>query len=417
MGQTLVEKIFSKNPGKQVMAGDEALFEPDLACAYDYPGYIDSYEKQLKEELNIFQVKKPEKFVLFIDHFNPGGTSDFRSVHVKTRNFAREFGIRLYEDKGIGHQVLMEEGYVVPGMFVVHFDGHVTTLGALGACAMGIRSSMIEVFATQQVSMVVPATIRIEFTGKLQKGVTARDVFHTIVRRLGPAGCRSLAIEYGGEGLHSLNMDSRFVICNQTMFMGGVTAIMETDEIVDEFLKGRPHEHYTHIYPDKDAVYTNVVKVDLDQVEPVLVAPPSSANTVNLSDYEGLKVDVGYIGSCASGRISDFSMALEILEGKRIAEGFRLEAVPASVQIQKEIAENGMMGKLIDAGACVYYPSCDFCYGLIGQMTPGEVALSTGTLNIPGRMGCTAADIYTASPYTIAAAAVTGRITDPRKFL
>lgn len=302
-------------------------------------------------------------------------------------------------------------------MFVVHFDGHVTTLGALGACAMGIRSSMIEVFATQQVSMVVPATIRIEFTGKLQKGVTARDVFHTIVRRLGPAGCRSLAIEYGGEGLHSLNMDSRFVICNQTMFMGGVTAIMETDEIVDEFLKGRPHEHYTHIYPDKDAVYTNVVKVDLDQVEPVLVAPPSSANTVNLSDYEGLKVDVGYIGSCASGRISDFSMALEILEGKRIAEGFRLEAVPASVQIQKEIAENGMMGKLIDAGACVYYPSCDFCYGLIGQMTPGEVALSTGTLNIPGRMGCTAADIYTASPYTIAAAAVTGRITDPRKFL
>lgn len=417
MGQTLVEKIFSKNLGRQVKAGDEALFEPDLACAYDYPGYIDSYEKQLKEELKIFKVKKPEKFVLFIDHFNPGGSWEFRSVHVKTRNFAKEFGLKLIENKGIGHQALMEEGYVVPGMFVVHFDGHVTTLGALGACAMGIRSSMIEVFATQEVSMVTPETIRIEFTGKLEKGVTARDVFHSIVRKLGPAGCRSLAIEYGGEGLKSLDMDSRFVLCNQTMFMGGVTAVMETDEKVDDFLRGRTARDYVHIRPDKDASYVKVVQIALDQVEPVLVAPPSSANTVDISDYEGLKVDVGYIGSCASGRVSDFAMALEILEGRKVCQGFRLEAVPSSVRIQKEIGENGMMGRLIDAGACVYYPSCDFCYGLIGQMTPGEVALSTGTLNIPGRMGCTAADIYTASPYTIAAAAVTGKITDPRKLL
>ena len=157
--------------------------------------------------------------------------------------------------------------------------------------------------------------------------------------------------------------------------------------------------------------------MDLSTVAPVLVAPPSSANTVSIADYEGMKIDAGYVGSCASGRISDFRQILEVLEGKHIAEGTRLYAVPASVKLQKEIANNGMMSKLIDTGACVYYPSCDFCYGKLGTLTPGEVALSTGTLNIPGRMGCTKADIYTASPYVIAASLLNGKVTDPRKVL
>ncbi len=416
MGQTIIEKILSKNLGRTVSAGDEALFEPDLTIAYDYPGYIDSYEKQM-EELGISSVKDPSKFMFFIDHFNPGGDSKQREVHVKTRSFAKRMGIRLLEDVGIGHQVILEKGYVLPGMMCIHFDGHVSTLGAVGAGAISVRNAVIEALATSRVSIVVPGTLRINFTGKLERGVTARDVFHTLVQRMGPSGACNLCIEFGGEGLKNLTMDDRITLCNQAMFLSGVTAICEQDEITDEFLKYSAKEPYTFVEPDPDCTYAKEYTLDLSTVAPVLVAPPSSANTVSIADFEGLKVDVGLIGSCASGRISDFRQALEILEGKHIAAGTRLYAVPSSVKLQKEIAENGMMGKLIDAGACVYYPSCDFCYGKLGTMTPGEVALSTGTLNIPGRMGCTKADIYTASPYTIAASLLNGKITDPRKVL
>lgn len=413
MGQTIIEKILSQNLGRTVRAGDEALFEPDLTLAYDYPGYIDSYERQL-EELEIPTVKKPEKFMFFIDHFNPAGDTKYREVHVKTRNFAKRCGIRLFEDVGIGHQVIMEKGYVVPGMMLIHFDGHVSMLGALGAGAISVRNAVIEALATNQVSIIVPGTLRVNLTGKLERGVTARDVFHTLVQRLGPSGACSLCIEFGGDGLHAMSMDDRMVLCNQAMFLSAVTAVCEQDEKVDAFLKDTAQRPYSHVAPDKDARYDKEYTLDLATVSPVLVAPPSSANTVPITDYEGLRVDVGYVGSCASGRISDFAQVLDVLEGKHIASGTRLYGVPSSVRLQKELAANGMMGKMIDAGACMYYPSCDFCFGMLGTMTAGEVALSTGTLNIPGRMGCTKADIYTASPYTIAASLLKGKITDPR---
>jgi len=232
MKQTIIEKILSGNLGRTVRAGDEALFEPDLTIAYDYPGYIDSYEQQL-EDLKIPTVKNPEKFMFFIDHFDPAGDTKYREVHVKTRNFARRCNIRLYENVGIGHQVVMEKGYVVPGMMLIHFDGHVSTLGALGAGAISVRNGIIEALATNQVSIVVPGTIRVNMVGKLEKGVTSRDVFHTLVQRLGPSGGCALCIEYGGEGLRTLSMDDRIVLCNQAMFLSAVTAVCEQDDKTD----------------------------------------------------------------------------------------------------------------------------------------------------------------------------------------
>lgn len=417
MGQTMAEKIFSRNAGKKLYAGGEGLFTPDLNCAYDYPGYIDSYEHQLKNELGLHKIAHPEKFVFFIDHFNPAGSTDYRAVHVKTRRFAKELGVKLYEDVGIGHQVIMEEGRVTPGMLITHFDGHVSTLGALGAFAMSIRNSMIEVLATSMVALVVPPTLRVNLVGRLPKGVTIRDAFHTLVRDLGPAGARGMCVEYGGSGLATVDFDSRCTLCNQAMFLSAVTAIMEPDVVTEKFLRKHTVADYQAILPDDDAAYERTVTLDLSSVEPILVAPPSSANTVLLQEYAGLKVDVGYLGSCASGRMTDFTQLLEILEGKKKHEEFRLELVPTSTAIQRELAANGMMTKLIDTGACLYYPSCDFCYGMLGVMTQGEVALSTGTLNLPGRKGCVNSRIFTASPYTIAAAAITGKITDPREFL
>ncbi|MCC5857835.1 MAG: hypothetical protein JJT90_06755 [Ectothiorhodospiraceae bacterium] len=414
MGQTIAEKILSRVAAETVRPGDEKLFQPDLITAYDYPGYVDRYAKQMSEELKIDRVRNPEKFVLFIDHLYPAGTPKAQEIHAITREFAKRYGFKLYEGHGIGHQVISEKGYIKPGMLVIHFDGHISTIGALGAIGIGIRNSMIEAFATEEVALVAPASVRIELKGKLARGVTTRDVFHTIVKRIGPAGARQCVIEYGGPGLANLEMDERFPLCNLAMFLGGITAVMETDEKTDDFLKSVGVSEFTEMRPDRDAKYANTVTIDLDDVEPVLVAPPSPANTIPISEAAGLRIDSGYIGSCASGRIKDFQQALEILDGRHVAEGFRLNAVPTTAEIQARMGEMGLTSRLINAGALVQTPTCDFCIGQLGALTDNERSVSTGTLNIPGRMGSKIAEIYTASPYTIAATAVTGRITDPR---
>ncbi|MCM3767768.1 aconitase family protein [Neobacillus niacini] len=415
MGKTIVEKILSKNLGRSVSAGDEALFSPDIITAYDYPGYIDKYEEQLRE-LGIKRVTNREKYIFFIDHFVPASSAKEQELHQGTRRFARENGIKLVEGKGIGHQVIMEMGYARPNHFIVHFDGHISTVGALGSLGIGIRNSMIEAIATEQVSLVVPGTVRIELEGSLSPGVTARDVFHTIVRQIGPAGARACIIEYGGKGLKSLDLDERMTLCNQAMFLGGVSSIMETDERVYSFFKERRLDGYEEVGPDPDAHYEKIIHLNLTEVEPVIVVPPSPANTVSITDVLGTPIHSGYIGSCASGRVKDFEQAASILRGRKVIDGFRLNAVPTSTEIQAKISEMGITAQLIEAGALVSFPSCDFCVGRLGALADGESALSTGTLNIPGRMGSTKANIYTASAYTIAASAIYGKITDPREF-
>ena len=235
MGQTIAEKILSRTVGKAVKAGDEEVFFPDLIVAYDYPGYIDKYESQM-EELGIKGVKDPGKFLLVIDHFNPAGSPKEANIHVLTKKFAERNNIKLLENQGIGHQIATELGYIIPGMFAVHFDGHASTMGSLGALCMGISRAMIEAFATQSIALVVPPTTKIVLHGKLGKGVAARDLFHTILGRLGPAGCKSSIVEYAGEGLKNLNMDERMTICNLVMFLGGVTAIIEPDEVTYQYL-------------------------------------------------------------------------------------------------------------------------------------------------------------------------------------
>lgn len=418
MGQTIAEKILSRTVGKAVKAGDEEVFFPDLIVAYDYPGYIDKYESQM-EELGIKGVKDPGKFLLVIDHFNPAGSPKEANIHVLTRKFAERNNIELLENQGIGHQIATELGYILPGMFAVHFDGHASTMGSLGALCMGISRAMIEAFATQSIALVVPPTTKIVLHGKLGKGVAARDLFHTILGRLGPAGCKSSIVEYAGEGLKNLNMDERMTICNLVMFLGGVTAIIEPDEVTYQYLNehGVSFSVADSVFSDNDAQYKDVFEIDLSEVEPVLAAPPSPANTVTVRDNVGKKVNSAYLGSCASGRITDLVQACEILKGKKVAEGFRLHVVPTSQQIQAKASEMGLMKILLEAGAMVHTPTCDFCYGQLGVLVDGEVALSTGTLNIPGRMGSDNAEIYSASPYTIAASAITSVITDPRTIL
>ncbi|MBR0093393.1 MAG: hypothetical protein IJP92_17025 [Lachnospiraceae bacterium] len=416
MGQTICEKVMSRCLGKKVYANAEELFYPDMIIGYDYPGYIDVYHKQMVD-LGIEKVEHPERGLVVIDHFNPAGSAKENEYHKKTWEFAQKFGYAVIDGKGIGHVAAAELGYVKPGMLCVHFDGHVSTLGAVGACCFGVSSALTECWALQSIYLVVPPTLRVNFKGSLGKGVAARDVYHSLLRKIGPCGALNTMVEFGGEGLQSLNMDDRYTLCNLIMFVGARSAICEQDALTEAYLKKYEVTGYEFFQPDDDAQYQEVVEFDLSTVEPVLVAPPSPANTVDITEYLGRPVHVGLVGSCAAGRVTDFAQMLEILDGRHVKEGFRLNVAPVTTAVQAEMADNGMMAKLIKAGARMYYPSCDFCYGKLGVTLPGETALSTGTLNVPGRMGCKDSDIFNASPYSVAAAAVTGEITDPRTLL
>jgi 3-isopropylmalate/(R)-2-methylmalate dehydratase large subunit len=417
MGQTIAEKILSRACGHAVHAGDEVLARPDFVIAYDFPGYTDVFFKEAKEEFGVDKVAKPERFVLFIDHMVPATSPKEEELHKITRKWGAEQGVPVHEREGIGHQVSAELGYATPGAFAVHFDGHVSQLGAFGTLAMGARKGVLEAFVSEDLAIKVPGTVKVEVTGTLQQGVMARDVFHHLVRVLGPASCRFKVLELCGPVIDAMSIEGRQTLCGQAMFLGATTAVIAPDDKTLAYVKGRCKIALDPVYSDADAVYDAVHVIDVSQLEPVVVVPPSPANTRNLKDYAGLEVHMGYLGSCASGRLEDLRAAAAVLKGRRIKPGFQLHVVPTSQAIFSAAAAEGLISTLVDAGAFISSPSCDYCFGRIATMTDGQRAVSTGTLNTPGRMGSADSEIFICNPAVVAASALEGRIADPRPYL
>ncbi|OYU98797.1 MAG: 3-isopropylmalate dehydratase [Burkholderiales bacterium PBB5] len=395
MGQTITEKILARVSGRaSVRPGDEILAEPDFVIAYDFPGYTDVFFREAKEDFGVDQVSKPERFVLFIDHMVPATAPKEEELHKVTRAWGAKQGVPVHEREGIGHQVSAELGYATPGAFAVHFDGHVSQLGAFGTLAMGVRKGVLEAFVSDDMAIKVPATIKVVITGTLQPGVMARDVFHHLVRVMGPASCRFKVVELCGPVIDAMSIEGRQTICGQAMFLGATTMLIAPD-----------------------AEYEQVVTVDVSGLQPIVVAPPSPANTRDLSEYAGLEVHTGYLGSCASGRLEDLRAAAAVLKGRKIPAGFQLHVVPTSQAIMSAAAREGLISTLVDAGAFISSSSCDYCYGRIATMTDGQRAVSTGTLNTPGRMGSPDSEIFICNAAVVAASALNGCITDPRPYL
>lgn len=418
MGYTITEKIMARAAGlPSVKAGDEIMAKPDYVIAYDFPGYTDVYFKQMKEEFGIERVPDPERYAIFIDHMVPAASPKEEELHIGTRNWCAENNVALYERKGIGHQVACEVGYATPGAFAVHFDGHVSQLGAFGTLAMGIRRNILEAFVREKISIRVPHTVRVNLTGTLGKGVMARDVFHHLVRVMGPASCRFQVLEIGGPALPQISTEGLQVITGLAMFTGAITAIVNPDEERLAYALPRAKKKLDPVTSDPDAHYAAVYEIDLTNLEPVVVIPPTPANTRNLSDYVGLDVQVGYLGSCASGRLEDLRVAAQILKGRQVKPGFQLNVVPTSQDIMAAAAREGLIATLAEAGAFISSPSCDYCFGRIATMTTNQRAVSTGTLNVKGRMGSPDSEIYLCSAASVAAAAIEGVIADPRKYL
>lgn len=418
MGQTLVEKILAGASGKNmVKPGEDILAKPDLIIAYDFPGYTDLFFRQLKEEFQIEKVTDPSRYILFIDHLVPPKNPADELLHINTRNWAGSQGATLIEGEGIGHQVSIEKGFALPGKFIVHFDGHISCMGVGGCLALGIRKNLIEAFACDSISLSVPETVKINLSGSLPKGCTGRDVFNYILSRIGPDGCHSGVMELAGPALQGLSIDSRITVCGLAMFVGAVSAIIAPDSVYLDFIRKYSSTPFNPLFSDDDAVFSKTFPIDISNIEPLLVRPPSPANVCSVSSMAGLELNQGYIGSCASGRVEDFQLAAQILKGKKIKSGFKLHIVPSSRETMLYLARSGIMEILIEAGAFISSPSCDYCFGYTQALAPEQRAISTGTLNVPGRLGSVEAEIYLASAATVAASAIEGKICDPRKYL
>ncbi|WP_306024808.1 3-isopropylmalate dehydratase large subunit [Oceaniradius stylonematis] len=415
---TITEKILARAAGlESVRAGDEIMAKPDFVLAYDFPGYTDVYFQQMKEEFGIDKVAEPERYGIFIDHMVPVATPKEEELHKGTRQWCADNGVALYERKGIGHQVAAEVGYATPGAFVVHFDGHISQLGTFGTLAIGMRRNVLEAFVREKVSIKVPETVRVNLHGTLRPGVMARDVFHHIVRVLGPSSCRFQVLELGGDGLDGLTTEGIQSITCLAMFTGALTAIVNPEGERLDYALERAKKQLEPVRSDPDAHYSAVHEIELGDLEPIIVVPPTPANTRNLSEFVGLDVQSGYLGSCASGRLEDIEVAAKILKGRQVRQGFMLHVIPTSHEIMAEAGRRGYISTLAEAGAYVSTSSCDFCYGRIATMTEGQRAVSTGTLNVKGRMGSPDSEIYLCNAATVAASAIEGRIADPRKYM
>jgi 3-isopropylmalate/(R)-2-methylmalate dehydratase large subunit len=418
MGYTIAEKILARVSEKGVVcAGDEVLAKPDFVIAYDFPGYTDVIFKQMEEDFGIDKVAEPDRYALFIDHMVPATSTQEEELHQLTRDWGAKNKVPVYERLGIGHQVAAELGYATPGAFVVHFDGHISQLGTFGTLAIGVRRHLLEAFVKERIKFKVPETTRIDLTGTLQLGVTARDVFHHIVRVLGPRGCRGHVLELGGDTIENMSLEGRQSITCLAMFTGAITAIINPDKKALAYIKDRARINIEPLFSDPDANYASRHEINVNALEPIVVVPPSPADTRNLSEVVGTEVQVGYLGSCASGRVEDLELAADVLEGHKVKDGFQLNVIPTSQEIMKVAAERGIITRLINAGAFISSSSCDYCFGRIGVMRAGQRAVSTGTLNVRGRMGSPDSEIYIVNAAAVAAAAIEGRITDPRPYL
>lgn len=415
MPQTITEKILARVAGRsEVHAGENLPCRPDYMIAYDFPGYTDVMFRQMRDDFGMTELAEPERYLVFIDHMLTRRDQREQDVHQVTRDWCDYYGITLHEADGIGHQVMAERGYAAPGNFLIHFDGHISGAGAFNALGWGVRRDLLEGWVKGELYLDIPATTRFELTGQFPPGVDSRDLVHEIIDRLGADGCAHQVMEFGGLGARSMKIDHRQSLCGMAMFTGAVSAIFEPDDAIaarfGELTGGAPS---SPVWPDADAEYAAVHTIDLSELRPRVVTPGSAraANTRLADELSGTAVTKAFIGSCASGRIEDIRAAASVLDGQQVAAGVVLNVVPTSKAIHDQAESEGLLDVLRSAGAQVAESSCDFCFGYQRPLQPDDVCISTGVLNISGRMGSTDAGIYMGSAYTVAASAVSGTIS------
>ena len=424
MGLTISEKILSRAAGKSVSPGEYVFVKPDLVASYSGITYFPAIANRRVgatpglEEVGATRVAIPEKNVVFVDHLYPPTNAKEADNISSIREAARRQGIRYYEGAGIGHQVMAEEGLGRPGMLVLHFDGHVSILGALGAYATSVSlEDLLQCNVTGETWLKVPTNIRVEVKSKPPEGVMARDVWHHILADIGPSGAADGVLEFVGTAIDKMSMDGRMTVCDLVQFSGAETGIMDPDATTARYLGEGGGETTPAVKSDPDAEYDRTLEYDVSGLEPLVAVPPDVYYIKPVSEVGSVELDQALIGTCASGKMEDLRVAANILKGKKVHSRTRMFITPASRSIFEEAAAEGLLETFTRAGAIVTHSTCDTCYGRIGYLSKGEKCIASAPLNFPGRMGSTEAQIYLGSPATVAASAVEGRIADPRRYL
>ena len=416
-----LEKILARNSGrKTVHTGEIVTAKVDFAEINDL--YLQTVYSVY--EMGGEKVWDNERCAFVFDHYAPCPDIKSAQNHKEMRAFAQKNGLRFHFDTncGVCHQVMPEAGVIYPGMIVVATDSHTTTHGAFGAMGTGCGATdMATILMTGELWFRVPEIIEVRLEGQAPEGVFPKDVILSVLGRIRADGAVYKAIDFTGSYIEQLNVAGRMTICNMAVEMGAKTAYMQPNEDVLNYVKERAVRPFEVQYTDPDFVYEESYVFDVSAMEPQLACPDSVENVHPLSEVtakEDVMLNQGYIGSCTDGRVEDIAVAAKILRGHHIPEHTRLVVVPASREVMLACMEKGYIQDLMNAGATITTPGCGACLGAHeGILAPGEICITSTNRNFPGRMGSTEAHLYLASPATVAASMINGRITDPRKYL
>jgi 3-isopropylmalate/(R)-2-methylmalate dehydratase large subunit len=411
MGMTMIENLLARKAGvKQVKPGDIVTVDVDMCVMIDLQFATLWIEPR--------RIHDPDKVAVIMDHAVPAPSLKDAEGGPKARKFVADFGIEKFFDvgrHGICHQVIAENGLARPGEVLACTDSHTCAGGAYNTAARGLGpAELYSILCTGSTWFQIAPTVRYELTGTLPAEISGKDVFLYIADTYGDATNQNL--EFGGPGLGSVPLHDRRTIATQAAEISADFATFGVDERLAKFLAGRGVREYEAAEADADAEYLEVRSVDLEALEPYVARPGTvSRNGVPVSRVEHRKIDQAFIGSCANGQLDDLRVAARILHGKTVASGVRLLVTPASQQVYRDAMRLGYLQDIADAGGVVTNSTCGACFGYhMGVVGPGEVCLTSSTRNFTGRMGSTEAEIYMASPATVAASAIAGHITDPR---
>ena len=418
MGMTLTQKILAAHAGlPEVKAGQLINAKLDIVLGNDIttPVAINEFEKA-----GFDGVFDKEHIAIVLDHFVPNKDIKSATQSKQCREFADKYDILNFYDvgqMGVEHALLPEKGIVTAGDCIIGADSHTCTYGAVGAFSTGVGSTDMAAGMAKGVAWFkVPAAIKVELTGAIQRPVTGKDVILHLIGEIGVSGALYKSLEFVGEGVKSLTMEDRLCICNMAIEAGAKNGIFPVDEITEAYLKGRSQRPWVKYEADPDAEYERTVTIDLTTLEPTVSYPHLPENTHPARELGNIKIDQVVIGSCTNGRMEDMETAYRILKGHHVADGVRCIIIPATMRIYRECVERGYVTAFIDAGAVVSTPTCGPCLGgYMGILAAGERCVATTNRNFVGRMGHVDSEVYLASPATAAASALTGFITEPKE--
>lgn len=415
MGNTVIEKILSAHSKNKLRAGEVGI------CLVDFCFSQDGTSALVIDGLRQFKnVESPKRYAMFIDHSAPSPSMGVSKVHSRMREFTN-LNKNLFFDVGCGisHQLVVEEGFAYPGALILGADSHTSTAGVLSAAAFGVGSTDLAItLATGKNWFKVPSTYKIIIKGKIPRGVFSKDIILHIIHLLSANGATYKSVEFSGEVIDKLSLDARATITNMTIEFGAKCGLMPCDKKVLNYLSSIGVKKRKPVYPDSDCKYEKVLEFDVSKLSPRVAKPHTVDNGASLEEVEGLKIHQAYLGTCTNGRLEDLEIAAKIVKGRKVSKEIKFLVAPASSKIFLEALRKGYIKTFLEAGAIVLPAGCGPCVGTHqGVPADGEIVLSSANRNFKGRMGNPNSFIYLASPATVASSAITGKITDPRKYI